>query len=311
MTVADIRTPRVENPHYSAFYTGDPSRVDRPVAIVIGNCQAESLRLFLGGPDLGTVRIPAVHELLEEDMPALGRWLGRADVVVTQPIRDRYHGLPVGSAEVARTVGAASRIVLVPVVRFAGLYPTHAIVRPPSDPSLVPPVVEYHDLEVLVEAAARRDGSTPPRLDLTPDRVRAIAEESLGQLRYRESRADTVIVSDLFAAPAFELMRTLNHPGNPIWAAMAVRVRERLGLAPVADDPRRPVLDSVHAPRLPVVAETFGFEVPAGEPEWVLGGVRIPVEQIRAEHLRWYEQHPEVIDAGLTRHAEALRILGL
>lgn len=304
-------TSRLSNPHYSAFYAGDPAALEGPVAVVLGNCQAESLRLFLTGPDLATIRMPAAHELLPEDLPALGRWLARADVLVSQPIRDGYHGLPVGSTEIRNALRPDARVVLVPVMRFAGLYPAHAIVRSASDPSLVPPLVEYHDLGVLAEAAALRDGVRPPRLDITPDQVLRIADESLGQLRSREERNATVVLSDVFAEPDFRLMRTLNHPANPVFRTAAVRVRERLGIDPTPDDPGRPVLDGVHAPRLPVVAAAFGLDEPEGPLEWIVDGRPVSLDEVRDEHLRWYAEHPAVVDAGVARHSVALRTLGL
>jgi hypothetical protein len=284
--------------------------VDGRGAIVVGNCQAESLRIALDGGGLRTVRTPAVHELVTADLPHLDRWLARASLLVAQPVRDDYHDLPLGTRQLTARLGAGARAVAVPVIRFAGLYPTSAIVRPPHDPSLVPPLVEYHDLVVLAEAAARRDGSTPrgPRLDA--DAVRAVAALSLHELRTREQAHDAVVVSDLFEAPSFSQMRTLNHPGNPVWTALASRVRDRLGLPEHVVDPGRPLLDSVHAPRLQAVVDAFGLdEEPADH--WVVDGTRVPGEDVKEAHLRWYEREPRVVDAGLARHADALALLGL
>lgn len=98
-----------------------------------------------------------------------------------------------------------------PVIRFAGLYPTHVIVRPPADPSLSPPLVGYHDLQTMTEAAGH------PLPAPTVAATRVIAELSLAELRSREERHAAVAISDLFTAPSFELMRTINHPGNPLW----------------------------------------------------------------------------------------------
>ncbi len=270
-----------------------------------GNCQAESLRLMLDGGDLQTVRIPPVHEMTPDDVVTLRRRLADTDVLISQPVRDGYRGLPVGTAELATALPARARVVRVPVIRCAGLYPRQAIIRPPSDTSLVPPVVAYHDLGTLAEAAGRPGR---PRLDAAA--VRAIHADSLAALREREARHGTVVVSDRLERPTFADMRTLNHPGNPLLATLAERVREAAGLPPRPVDPGRPLLNSVHAPREPAVLEAFGL---AGEPRphWLVEGAPVDTETVRAAHLSWYAEHPDAVTAGLARHAAALEHLGL
>ncbi len=290
--------------HYGVFYGLDEPAGDGPVTLVVGNCQAESLRIMLDGAGLRTVRTPPVHELTPDDLQYLDGWLARTTLLITQPIRDNYRGLPLGLAQLGVRLGAGARAVRVPVLRFAGLYPAHAIIRPPSDPGLAPPVVAYHDLRVLAEAARL---TVRPRLD--PATVRAIAEHSLTQLRLREAAHDTVVVSDLFAAPSFAQMRTLNHPGNAVWSALAARVRWALGLPEHAVDPGRPLLDSVHAPREAVVIEAFDLDE-VERPHWIIGGEAVETGAVREAHLAWYAAHPDAVRAGLVRHADALRLLG-
>ncbi|GAA2712765.1 WcbI family polysaccharide biosynthesis putative acetyltransferase [Actinoplanes palleronii] len=294
--------------HFGNFYglEGlDGDERNDPVVLVVGNCQAESLRLMLDGGGLRTVRMPPVHELVAADLPHLARWLARAALLITQPIRDDYHGLPIGSAQLTERLGRGTPVLRVPVIRFAGLYPAHAIVRSPADPSLVPPVVAYHDLRVLAEAAGLRS-----RARLDPPVVRAIAEHSLEQLRSREDRHGTVVVSDLFAMPSFAQMRTLNHPGNPIWTALAARVRAASGLPAYTVDPGRPLLDAVHAPREAAVIDAWGIDEPE-RPHWIVDGHVVETGAVREAHLAWYARYPDAVRAGLTRHAHALTVLGL
>lgn len=310
----DDASPRTR--HYGRFYgldepTSPSSPAGGELAVVMGNCQAESIRIVLDGAGIDTVRLPAVHEIVATDLPHLDRWLARATVLVTQPIRDGYHGLPIGSRQLADRTRPGSRTVTVPVIRYAGLYPAHAIVRPPSDPSLVPPVAEYHDLRTLTEAADRLAGRPErPRSPIDPDRVRAVGDLSIRELRRRETANETVVVSDLFAQPSFGQMRTLNHPGNPVWTAVAERIRERLGLEPTATDPGRPLLNAVHAPRDAQVIDAWGLD---DEPDddWVIDGVRVPDAEVRDLHLRWYAEHPDVVEAGIARHRDTLDVLGL
>jgi hypothetical protein len=301
-------TPAVDGRtrHYGDFYgLGEPEG-DGAVALVVGNCQAESLRIALEGGGLRTVRTPAVHELVAADLPHLDRWLARAELLVSQPVRDDYHGLPLGTSQLAARLPAGARVLRVPVIRFAGLYPTHAIVRPPADPSLVPPLVEYHDLRLVVRAAvlAGLAGASSPLPLISPEAVLAVAELSRGELRRREEAHGAVVVSDLFDRPSFAQMRTLNHPGNPVWRSVAERVRSRLGLPEHEVDPGRPLLDSVHAPREAAVVEAFGLD------EQPTGRV-VPAAAVEEAHLAWYADHPDVVAAALVRHADALRLLGL
>jgi hypothetical protein len=287
--------------HYGHFYgLTDPDDTG-PVCVVIGNCQAESLRIVLGSDALTTVRMPPVHELTAADMPHLERWLERADVVISQPIRDDYHGLALGHRQTAAHAGRA-RSVLVPVIRYAGLYPWHVIVRPPADASLVPPLVEYHDLRTVALAAGLR---TRP---LTSALVRQVSEHSLEQLTVRESHYDTIRVSPLFRQPTFDLMRTINHPGNAVWAALAAEVFDVLHLDAEPQDPGRPLLDAVHAPRDPVVIATWGLDEPATE-SWVVDGRSVAADDVERAHLEWYRARPDVVEAALTRHRDLAGIL--
>lgn len=290
--------------HYSDFYGLTEPGGQGPVVVVVGNCQAESLRIMLQGDDVTTVRVPPVHELTARDMPFLDRWLDAASVLVSQPVRDDYHGLPVGLRQTSARLGGrrGGLTIAVPVVRFTGLYPLHAIVRPRQDASMVPPVVEYHDLSTLAAAVGE---SLPP---IVPATVHAVADASLGELRRRETAWGTIVVSDLFARPSFDLMRTMNHPGNSIWTTVAERVRRRAGLREVAHDPGRPLLDAVHAPRHAAVIEAWDLP---DEPtdEWLVSGVPVSIVDVRCAQLAWYADNPEVVSAGIERHTATLNLL--
>lgn len=297
-----MSSPDSRTRHYGHFYGLEEPRTGSRVGLVVGNCQAESLRIMLEGDDLTLIRMPAVHELAATDIPHLERWLDRIDVLVSQPIRDDYHSLPLGLRQLTARASKAVTIA-VPVIRYAGLYPYQVIVRPPSDASLVPPLIEYHDLRLLARAAGRalRPASTSG--------VRAIASHSMRELRRREEAFETVIVSDLFEKPTFDLARTINHPGNPIWHALALRVRDVLALAAEVRDPDRPLLNTVHAPRESAVMDAWGLD---GEPtdHWLVGGEQLSTGEVDAAHLAWYADHPDIVAAGLARHAEALELLG-
>ena len=177
--------------------------------VVVGNCQAESLRLLLDADDVVTHRLPPVHELTAADVVPLRELLARTDLFVGQPIGDDYRGLPVGTAQLVACLPPGARTALVPTVRYAGLHPYHLLVHPPGLENPDPPAVPYHDVRTVLAAAGR--SALPP---LTIQAVQAVADASVAELARRERRHDTVRVGDLLARPVAGSMRTINHPGN-------------------------------------------------------------------------------------------------
>jgi len=316
--------------HYGTFYGIDPVPSDRPVLVVHGNCQAESLRVLLTGPServdgsstrgpFATVRIPPVHELTAEDLPFLRDLLTRTAVLLSHPVRPGYRDLPIGTPDCAELMPRESRVLRFPIVRYLGLHPFQAIVRHPRDPSAVPALVPYHDLRVL---AAVRDGlSGDAARDrvagavAAPEVVRAIGEQSLAELARREQACD-VTVSDGIAAllpvAGAALMHTINHPGNEVLIELAHRVQVALGVPPDAADQGRALLGGVRASVTGDVRVAHGFAAGTAEPEhWVLGSRVVSLDDLTVAHLAWYAEYPEFVPAGLERHAERLALLGL
>ena len=293
--------------HYGVFYGLDPVPNDRPLLVVHGNCQAESLRLVLqNSPEApcASVRIPPVHELAADEVPLLESLLRRARWVLTQPIADDYRDLPLGRDQVARCASRATTMVY-PVFRYAGLHPWQIVYNHPGvgDPPLVP----YHDARTVVEAA----GLPAPRT--TADGIRAVSQWSLDELCRREITAGATPVSDLVLAAGAGAAHTVNHPGNELIVGLARRVEAGLGWPVAADDPGFVLLDSVHAPVEAPVREALGLPAATvGEQttDWVVGGETASAGEVRAVQLAWYEQHPAVVTALLARSADQLRLLG-
>jgi len=290
--------------HYAHFYGLQPlPRDERPLLVVHGNCQAESLRVLLDGDasPVRTTRLPPVHELTAEDLPHLDRLLAEVDVLVSQPVRDGYRGLPLGTAEVLSRAGRRPRAVLVPIVRWAALHPFQVIVRAPAGD---PPVVPYHDLRTLTLAAGRPALPETP----SPDAVRTVRGLSVRELRAREERHGTVGVVDLLDAAGADAAHTVNHPGNDVLTGVARRVLDAIGSPGDPADPGRTLLDSVHTPVLPEVLAALGL-TSAPREDWLVEGRRLADGVVREAQLRWYAGHPGVAEAGLERHAEAAAAL--
>lgn len=298
--------------HYGDFYGLPPVTApdgpavadDRPVLLVHGNCQAESLRVVLeaSGAGFRCVRVPPVHELVEDDLPHLRRLLLLCRALVSQPVRAGYRGLPLGTSELAAAAPAA-RLVVVPIVRDARLHPYQALVRLPGAGD--PPVVPYHDLRTLAEAAGRPAARVAPREGLLE-----VGRRSQAELRRREAEHGTLVASDLLPAAGAGSSHTLNHPGNPVLVGLAQRVLDAVG-GGTAVDPGRVLLRSVMSPLHPEVLDALGLDPYAAREGWLVQGEPVEDAQVREEQLRWYGAHPDVVAAGLARHEVALRALGL
>ena len=295
--------------HYGEFYA-DRVHADHPhgppVALVHGNCQAESLRVLLDSPgaEHRWVRMPPVHELTADDVAHLHALLARTTLLLSQPVRDDYRGLPLGTAELAARLPRSARVLRWPVIRYHGLHPFSAIVRHPDDMSAVPPVVPYHDLRTLAAVAGRSPGPAPG-----PVALRTSADVSVQELARRE-RACDVGVSDVLRGLGADAAHTLNHPGNPVLRRLAHRLQEAAGLPAGTVDPGRDLLGGIRAPLDPAVLDAVGLDAEP-RPHWLVDGTEVDDEDVRAAQLDWYRTHPQWVTAGLDRHARRLELLGL
>ena len=283
--------------HFAGFYAIE----EQPAGfgLVVGNCQAESIRLVIDSAQVPTIRMPPVHELTATDTRRLHDLLPRASFLVCQPVRDDYHGLPLGTRQLRASLPAHAKVLTITPIRFAGLYPFQFAIRVPGVESL-PPLVEYHDVRTLATAAGISVAS-----ELTPQVVRAVAADSLDELRRREAGTD-VRVADLFDAPAFAQMRTVNHPGNAVFLPVGSRIIEMLGADADVVDPGRPLLSAVHAPREEWVVDAWGAGVPS-QPHWTVAGAELSTDHVRAAHADWYARHPRFVAAAVERLAPLLR----
>jgi signal transduction histidine kinase len=299
--------------HYGEFYGVTPGPIDddRAVLLVWGNCQAEALRIVLStSPDLPyrTVRVPPVHELEPDDVPFVERLVRKAAVVVSQPVRAGYRDLPIGGPDLTEMAPSARRIVW-PVIRYGGLFPFQVIVRHPATPAAVPAGVPYHDLRTIL---AVRDGRTrfdEWDVDVETDRIRAAAQWSVDQLAARERLHCDVMISELLLGFGADAAHTINHPGNSVLLALGSRILSELGSAePVA--PQRELLGNIRAPLQECVIDALGLDAPA-RMSWSVDGEMLSDNEIHDLQMAWYADHPEFIDAALTRYGELVSILGL
>lgn len=307
-------SPDARNLHYGEFYRLRPSpKGIGPVVTVIGNCQAESLRILLATTSqLRSVRIPPVHEWTVTDLPYVHEILATTDVLISQPIRADYRGLPVGTGQLSERLPHSSSIFRFPVLRYDGLMPYQAIIRSPLDPSLNPPVLPYHDLRIL--AAADRGQAQPVETSPSAAAFRTLAEMSVAQLRSREQAHETVTMSDhLRQVPVWH---TMNHPDNATLLVLARRLISRfmeLGiLAPGAEvtaPAEREMLGGLRAPIDADAARALGTPTASHGREW--WSPDIDRAELVAAQLAFYRAHPEIVSTGMLRHSERMSLLGL
>ncbi|MGI4895807.1 MAG: WcbI family polysaccharide biosynthesis putative acetyltransferase, partial [Janthinobacterium lividum] len=207
--MTDSRKDQSRREHYGIFYGIHPLPPEdgRPLVLVHGNCQAESVRVLLSaaGSGVRTVRVPPAHELVTDDLTHLQRLLAQVDLLVSQPVRDDYRGLPLGTRQLRDAAPAAARVVIFPVIRWAALHPFQVIVRSPEAGE--PPIVPYHDLRTL-SLVAGGAGAMP--VLPAPTAVRAVREHSLGQLRERQQRHGAIDVTDLLLAAGRGACQVIN-----------------------------------------------------------------------------------------------------
>jgi hypothetical protein len=311
--------------HYAGFYGLSPLPDDgRPILIVHGNCQAESVRVLLAGAEGRTpigseggpwhaVRIPPVHEIEDADEPHLAALLTRTRLLLSQPVRNDYRNLRLGTDQLAAHLPAGARVLRFPIVRHLGLHPYQAIVRHPSDPAAVPAGVPYHDLRILTAVrdglgeAAAIDRAT--QVTAAEPALREVGERSLAELDRREQSCD-VGVSDLIPGLAETAVHTVNHPGNALLIALARRIQTALGVPATAADPGRELLGGIRAPLQAAVLEALGL-TGAPREHWLVDGGSVAPALVVQKQLPWYAAHPQFVAAGLERHAERIGLLGL
>ncbi|WP_150955668.1 WcbI family polysaccharide biosynthesis putative acetyltransferase [Microbacterium testaceum] len=284
--------------HYAEFFGEIPA--PGGYGVVVGNCQAESLRLVIASEKLPAIRIPAVHELDADDAARLHALLAGASFLVSQPIRDDYRGLPLGTSQLRASLPPGARTVLVPAVRFSGLHPFQAVLRLPAFPE-DPPLVAYHDVRTVAEAAGL---SVPARLPASV--VHSLADASISELRRREALGLDVAASDLLTPVVEDLARTVNHPGNALFLPLGERIVAALGFPGHVVDPGRPILASVRAPLESWVVDAWDLDAEP-RPDWIVADETLPADVVREAHLDYYAKRPALLAAVVERMTPLLR----
>jgi hypothetical protein len=307
--------------HRQLYLSGTLRRGRRPIALVYGNCQAEALRRILDThPGLAAsyqlLRVPAVHEISARELWMLRRLLPRVEVLITQRVKSDYRGMQLGTDQLAAELPAGATVISYPVVYFDGIFPFHVYVNKNDDPISTPAAIsDYHDLRTLHAAGQGWDTPTTLRwlaeFDPDPAWVRANAEASLDTLRRREASL-TVRLADVIRREdrLTSSFNTINHPANVLITEMARQVLERLGYpdAELVTGSTQTYLDHMKAPREGRILRAFGVppETDGATEEWITSAGTFPTAEVVAAHLDQYAKDPELLQAGLVKHAGRL-----
>ncbi|MGU3432952.1 WcbI family polysaccharide biosynthesis putative acetyltransferase [Actinomycetes bacterium M1A6_2h] len=299
--------------HYGEFYGIHETDDDRPLVLILGNCQAEALRVVLDevtDKPYRTMRIPPVHELTDSDVPHVRRAAAKTATLLTQPIRSGYRDLPIGTDDVVAHIPATASVVRWPVLRYAGLYPFQVIVRHPSDPSADPAVVPYHDLRTVSAWSHGRSADEPWDVPLDADTIRSIGDASVAELARREARDTDVAVSDRLSSFGADAAHTINHPGNGVLVLLAMRILAAMDVSAVEPTVDRVLLRSVMAPLDARVLDALGSDA-SPRPMWRVGEENISADDVHRGQMAWYDEHPVFVTAAVERHRETMDLLGL
>lgn len=293
------------------------TRSGRPIALVIGNCQARPVHdLLAASPTFAAafalVPVPAIHEITPAEVRTLRRVLARAELIVGQPIGAGYRGLGLGIDELVARAPAGCRTIRWPSLFWDRLFPFSVYVHTAPRASVEAPVVHYHDVRFLACAAAGMDGAAARGLlreHVAPAAGLAALHEDMWRLHGAIDDYCDVKVHDWIGAPEREAAAfwTINHPARCVLEEIVAQIHARLGLGYVPVPGPEPLAHIV----APIEAAVLGDLPGTPRTDWIAYGRTITRDTLLDAHLAWYAAHPEVVTAGAAEHARRRELLEL
>jgi Polysaccharide biosynthesis enzyme WcbI len=293
-----------------------PTRI--PTCVVYGNCQAEPIRVLLDRSpafrsSFRTQPIPAVHTVTAGTIDSIRRAVASASLIVSHPVRDGYHGFPVGSEEILEWAAPDCLHLTIPALYDDGLYPFQVYVRGDDGPAPRAPLSIYHDLRFLYCAGKRWDFETS-RYWLrgfapSPQGIQRVASEARDGLIAYESELD-VRVSARLTAPEVHARSffTVNHPTNFALERIVAAIHAQLRIEYSAPSIDEELLGSLRTPLEPSVIAALELAA-SPRADWDINGETVALEDLLAAHLAWYDYHPGLVQAGLSQHEGRLWLL--
>ena len=291
-----------------------------PVCIVYGNCQGPALAEVLRASpafaaEYEVAHVPAVHTITSAQRAELEQLVGRAALIVAQPVKSGFRKMQLGTDEITAAAPTGCRIIRWPVLFYQALFPYQAYVSFDGRRVNAPFTGAYHDLRV-VSCAARGMG-LEDGVDwlgsYVPEEatLRDIVAMVFANVRERERSTDIAVFdrvtasSDSHGASFF----TVNHPSRLTLRYVSEAVHGLLDL-PFDDVGTGELLGTIKTPVEGAVANVLGLPG-NGVPAWVINEERIPMETVFRAQLEFYRERPEVVASATEKHEARLANLGL
>lgn len=229
----------------------------------IANCQSSGITslLRLACSQIEPIMVPPIHTIREEAHDEILKQIGRADVIVHQPIGSNFG--PFGTEEL-RARHPSKRFVSFPSIYFSGILPHVCYLRLPGGGTLKGPAGDYHDLRILSGVlrgwSKERTESSMQHLSFDPKAWYARCFEESAQRDVSVDIPVMPIVQEMLQTE--QTMFTFNHCDNKVLWHVAKRVLDDLGLEidGIKTPPQRKYLGSVICGIPDDVPRSLGFQ---------------------------------------------------
>jgi hypothetical protein len=292
-------------------------RSGRPVAVVLGNCQAPPVHdLLRASPafagEYALVPVTPVHAITAAEVGALQRLLGRTELLLGQPVGPDYRGLELGLEQLAAHAPASCRTIRWPSMFWDAPFPYTVYVRPSPRVHVDAPIITYHDVRVLAAAGAGMNAAQTGALlrdhRPTADGLAGVRDDMWRTYGSFDRFSDIPMLDWIQRPEHFaSAFWTINHPARFVLVELVRRIHALLGLPYAPGEGREPLGN----PITPIDAAVLGDHPSPPRPAWVVDGETIPWERLIASHLSWYAARPDVVAAGIAEHAGRRAWLGL
>ena len=287
------------------------STIQKPRIIIVGNCQAFPLSVFLRNTfnDSGVWHSQYVHLATKDDVSELSKRLETADLLVVHRIQEGYrNNIGLDSRNLRTHLPTASQAVIIPTLHYEGYYPWIGYSQQQqqddaSNTEIRSPLGVYHDFLAMSAAQKRLD----PRLILKHDvhtevinKLRENHRESIKQLQLREQDCD-VAISDWIDARhrLLPLFHTVNHPAKATLDELSTRLFAAIDFCSAAtlnlSDPHDH-LGELTIPIHPWVSQALKLG-PWAESWGQNSGSRLRSEDQMLQSYKFYTAHPWIAEA--------------
>lgn len=292
-------------------------RSGRPVALVLGNCQAPPVHdLLAASPafarEYALVPVAPVHAITAAEVRVLQRLLARTELILGQPVGPDYRGLEVGLEQLVARAPASCRTVCWPSMFWDAPFPYTVYVRPSPRVHVDAPIITYHDVRILSAAVAGMDVAETTALlrdhRPTADGLAGVRDDMWRTYGSFDRFSDVPMLDWVQRPEHFaSAFWTINHPARFVLVELVRRIHAALDLPYVPGDGPEPLGD----PITPIDAAVLGGRPGPPRPAWVVDGKAIAWDRLIASHLAWYATRPDVVAAGAAEHADRRAWLGL